>query len=109
MTVETVNPHYTTGAIIGGVTVGNRQPVGWEAIQPKRTSKPAYLLKAQQAVQAAWADYLWHIDAGADQGTLEALYTDYDKAKRECEASWEAAERGWTDYNPKVEAWGSYD
>ena len=59
---------------IGGSQVKDRQPVGWEAITPKRSNKPVYLLKAQQALQAAW-------DA-------------YDQAKRKCDEAWAAAEQG---------------
>ena len=83
---------YCTTAIIGGNSAGPAK--GWETIQPKRSWKPQYLQEAQAAVQSAWADYLWHIDAGADQGTLEALYSDYDQAKRQCDEAWAAAEQG---------------
>ena len=83
---------YCTTPVIGGSATG--PATGWEAITPKRSSKPGYLIKAQAAVQSAWADYLWHIDAGADQGTLEALWDAYDQAKRQCDEAWAAAEQG---------------
>ena len=96
MTAEAVNNKYTT-AVIGGKSLGPSH--GWEAIEPKRTSKPEYLVKAQEAVQSAWSEYLWHIDAGADQGTLEGLWDDYDTAKRKCDQAWEAYQDGF-DYEP---------
>ena len=75
---------YTTAAS-GGQSIQSRQPVGWEAITPKPTSKPVELLQAQTALQLAWVDYLAHIDAGADQGTLADIWDAYSKAKLDCE------------------------
>jgi len=79
-------PYFT----IGGSQIKDRQPIGWEAIQPNHHNKPRALVSAQEAVNTTWANYLWHIDAGADHGTLEALWEAFDKAKRECDQQYDA-------------------
>ena len=79
---------YYTTAIIGGNAAG--PATGWEVIQPNHHNKPSALVSAQEAVNTTWANYLWHIDAGADQGTLEALWEAFDQAKRECDQQYDA-------------------
>jgi hypothetical protein len=97
-TTEVVNSHYTT-AIIGGNSAGPAK--GWEAIQPKTTTKPVYLLQAQTALQSRWLDYLASIDAGHDQGTIEDAWDRYEAAKLKCEAAWDACEAG---HDPELAA-----
>ena len=89
--------HYTP--VIGGSATGPAK--GWEAIETKPTSKPVYLLQAQTALQSAWVDYLWHIDANHDQGTIEDAWDRFEAAKLKCEHAWEACEAG---HDPELAA-----
>lgn len=94
-TTGVVNSYYTT-PVIGGNAAG--PAIGWEAIQPKPTSKPAYVAAAQQEVQDAWADYLWLCDVEpTPHAALEEAWERYDIAKGKCEQAWDAWNAGYID------------
>jgi hypothetical protein len=97
MTGKPVNSHYTT-AIIGGNSAG---PVhGWEAIQPKPTSKPLYLTRATRERDQAWDEYLWLLDhkPGATAAHNEA-YAIYERAERKYNEAYDSYCLGF-DYDP---------
>jgi len=91
-TTKVVNSKYTT-AVIGGNSTG---PVhGWEAITPKRTSKPDFLLAAQQAEDDAWENYIFTVDAVEqsqkwDYEAVEDAWDLYEDAKRKAKIAYEA-------------------
>jgi len=83
-----INSDYTT-AIMGGNNAG---PVhGWEAIQPKRSNKPKFLVEAQAAEDQAWLNYLWLIDHKPEAWAAQQEAWDrYDTAKRKASNAYQA-------------------